>query len=532
MTGLQAMPRETMTSKLWHVTKEQQRELILALTNVGMGESSTEDSELHDKLFYPVPEHIRAFEPAVTLIVGDRGSGKSALFRTVFEKDLLGVVASHAPHVRLPQLAPAHARWLPAHPVGSEFPDARGLQTFMQQQPQDPRRSIDFWFAYLMRVVAGEILPAHQQAVAPIGAVPAADPMQVHDAFLHAGTGPLIALDALDRHLRESNAWLFIGYDELDTLGGFDTETVSWAIRGLIGFWATYHRRWERLRAKIFIRPDLFRHHADLGGADLLKLAANRVELRWNDRNLLAMLIKRIANTDERLKEYCTARMAFQNVERLGWIPLMSNAEDARPLIERMIGIHMGASVKKGLSFRWILDRVRDSHGNATPRALIMLLQKAAENERDVPRQNPPQLLHPTALRLALEDVSRSHVTQAVSSEWPWLHGVKERLNGQGVPWERKRLEDLLSKDWSRDWGNLPGLRPPASDPRSLVDYLVEARGLPRAPERAHRRARSLPLRPGSTPQGRRGHPLSVRTGPTLALPGRSCMLPRQCSSS
>lgn len=471
-----------MTSKPWHVTKEQQRELILALTNVGMGESSTEDSELHDKLFYPVPEHIRAFEPAVTLIVGDRGSGKSALFRTVFEKDRFDMVARLAPNVRLPQLAPAYARWLPAHPVGSEFPDARGLRGFREYRPLDPQRAVDFWFAYLVRMIARDVLPDYpravipnvMQVVAPIIKAPAAAPEAVYSELVRAGVAPLTALDALDRHLRESNAWLFIGYDELDTLGGFDIETMSWAIRGLIGFWATYHRRWERLRAKIFIRPDLFRHHADLGGADLLKLTANRVELRWNDRNLLAMLIKRIVNTDERLREYCTARMAFQNVEPLGWLPLISDAEDARPLIERMIGIHMGANVKKGLSFRWILDRVRDSHGNATPRALIMLLQKAAENERDVPRQNPPQLLHPTALRLALEDVSRSHVTQAVSSEWPWLHGVKERLNGQGVPWERKRLEDLLSEDWSRDWGNLPGLRPPAADARSLVDYLVE----------------------------------------------------------
>lgn len=457
------------------VTKEQQRDLILALTNLGAGQSDTEDSELHDKRFYPVPEHIRAFEPAVTLVVGDRGSGKSALFRTVFAKDLLDVVARYAPSVRLPQIAAANARWLPAHPVGSEFPDARGLQAFMQHQPEDPQRAVDFWFAYLARVVAGEILPAHRQSVASIAAAPAADPMQVHDAFVSAGTGPLIALDALDRHLRASDAWLFIGYDELDTLGGFDTETMSWAIRGLIGFWATYHRRWERLRAKIFIRSDLFRHHAELGGADLPKLAANRADLRWSDRNLLAMLVKRIANTDEQLEAYCRgARIEFQHDERLGWIPLLSEAEDARPLIERMIGVYMGASVKKGRSFRWILDHVRDGHGNASPRALVGLIEKAAANERDVPRQSPPHILHPTALRLALEDVSRSHVTQAVSNEWPWLRGVEARLSGQSVPFERKKLVTLLQRDWGQDWGIPRGLRPPAAEPRSLVDYLVE----------------------------------------------------------
>jgi hypothetical protein len=212
------------------VTEDEQRELILALTNLGAGQAEAEDSELHDKRFYPVPEHIRAFESAVTLVVGDRGSGKSALFRTVFENDLLGVVARHAPHVRLPQITAGGARWLPAHPVGREFPDSRGLQAFMRHHPQDAQRAVDFWLAYLVRVVAGDILPAHQQAIAPILAVPAADPAQVHDAFVQAGAAPLIALDALDRHLRDDNGWLFVGYDELDTLGGFDTViTPCWA---------------------------------------------------------------------------------------------------------------------------------------------------------------------------------------------------------------------------------------------------------------------------------------------------------------
>jgi hypothetical protein len=187
------------------------------------------------------------------------------------------------------------------------------------------------------------------------------------------------------------------------------------------------------------------------------------------------MLIKRIANTGERLKLYCEgARIAFEHDQRLGWLPMLSDSEAARPLIDRMIGPYMGANVKKGLSFRWILDHVRDGHGDASPRALVTLFEKAAENERDVPRQSPPRLLHPTALRLALEHVSHFHVTQAISHEWPWLRGIEQRLRGQGVPFERRKLEALLSRDWDHDWGTQPGLRPPAPDARALVDYLVE----------------------------------------------------------
>jgi hypothetical protein len=130
--------------------------------------------------------------------------------------------------------------------------------------------------------------------------------------------------------------------------------------------------------------------------------------------------------------------------------------------------------VKKGLSFHWILDHVRDGRGHAVPGALVELFEKAAAIERDTPRQNPPHLLHPAALRLALEDVSRSQIAQAIARDWPWLHGVKERLDGQGVPFERRALEDLLGRDWDQDWGLVPGLRPPVPDARALVDTLVE----------------------------------------------------------
>jgi hypothetical protein len=450
------------------VSQELQRELILALTNLGSRQGEAQPEALPGKWFYPVPEHLPASQPAVTLVLGYRGSGKSTLFRAVFKDEKDGYV------VRPAHLTSANARWIPAHPVGSGFPDARGLQAFMRSRPEDSQHAADFWLAYLVRAIAEHVLPAHRQAMDSIVAAPGADPVQVHDAFLRAGQEPLIALDALDRHLRESNAWLVVGYDELDRLGGFDAETMSWAIRGLLGFWAIQYRRWERLRPKIFMRPDLYLRHAELVGPDVTRLATNRIELGWSDRSLLAMLLKRITTADDRFLEYFQRHLRLQNRDELGWEPVLFDAEDARLAIERLIGTYMGANVKKGLSFHWILDHVRDGRGHAVPGALVELFEKAAAIERDTPRQSSPHLLHPTALRLALEDVSRSQIAQAIAKDWPWLHGVKERLSGQGVPFERRALEDLLGKDWDQDWGSQPGLRPPVPDARVLVDYLVE----------------------------------------------------------
>ena len=62
-------------------------------------------------------------------------------------------------------------------------------------------------------------------------------------------------LDELDEHLTITDQWVFIAYDGLEA---FDAAGSYMPIRVLIGFWFDRLRRWQRLRAKIFLRSDLF----------------------------------------------------------------------------------------------------------------------------------------------------------------------------------------------------------------------------------------------------------------------------------
>ncbi|AEJ43766.1 hypothetical protein [Alicyclobacillus acidocaldarius] len=62
-------------------------------------------------------------------------------------------------------------------------------------------------------------------------------------------------LDTIDQHFTAIDQWLFIAYDGLEA---FDAVGSYMPIRALIGFWFDRLRRWQRLRAKIFLRPDLF----------------------------------------------------------------------------------------------------------------------------------------------------------------------------------------------------------------------------------------------------------------------------------
>lgn len=453
-----------------HVTLEEQEKLLRLLTHVGArGQPELETSESFKRTFLPIPEHARAFDPDVVLVIGERGAGKSELFRAVLRERLLPAIARHATNVRLPS---SNAHWVEGYPLGAEFPDGTSIRRFAQEHADDRDSMLNLWLAYLVRTLRPHLDEQAQERLEAFFALQGGAAKDNHDAFLAAGDEPVLALDRLEQRLQRENGWIFIGYDELDTLGHSNWQAMGYATRGLISLWASYARRWRRIRAKVFLRTDLFHRHTGLAGADLAKLAANRIELTWSDRNLYAMLVKRIANFDDDLWDYCKkAKLSFNVDPDLGRIPILTRAEDAKPLIHRLMGEFMGPNPGKGKTFRWILDHTRDGRGKTQPRPFARLIERASEIEIDRRKANPPKLIHHTSIRRALDDVSHDQVVRMIANECPWLEQVKARIAGTKVPCERREIERLFKKDWDALWGATPA---PADDPAGLFDIMID----------------------------------------------------------
>lgn len=462
-------------SRAWD---EERRQLLDSLAR--MGDSGRAEGAQVDQLaggFYPVAEHLRLLDTDVVLVVGPRGSGKTQITRMLTDANLAQAIARFAPKVRLPR----SARWLAAFPAGRQVFEGNGLRHFVEQEGISPEAMRDVWLAYLLRRLQSELSEHEQESLASLFAPNAADIVSIYRAFRALGAAPIVVLDELDRRLEIRGEHLFVTYDELDTLGNGEWTAIEAGIRGLVALWAAYTRRWQNLRAKLFIRTDLYDRHAKSGGADLYKLAASRVELSWADRDLYAMLLKRIANTDAGLADYLKGAkgIVWQDDGDLGHIPILKRWDDARPAIERMVGPYMGANQKKGLVYRWLLDHVRDGLGRAYPRPLVQMLELAAARDRQQAESlNRPRLLHPTSLRLALDRVSNDHVLQA-KDELPWLDTVKESLAANPlVPYMDKEALRLL--EVVADIGEVQ----PPYEGRELLDYLIELGVLRRRPDR------------------------------------------------
>lgn len=452
-------------------THDDQLRLLEAMSRMGSeGRAEGEDLDRLQRTFWPVPEHLRAFDPDVVLVVGPRGAGKTELFRAVIERGLLPTLSARVPGLRLPPVG--QTRWLPGYPIGSDFPSERLLREFVQARRATDELLLDVWLAYLVRVLKGEVQgPSLESVFVQQGG----DVDRVLDAFRSNAKAALLALDALDQRLLNEGRYIIVAYDELDTLARNDADLTRLAVRGLVALWASHWRRWKRLRGKVFLRTDLYERAATAGGADFAKLAANRTELAWSDRHLYAMLVRRLANSGEDLSKYCEAKMEMEDGGDLGRFPVSRKAEDARPLIERMVGTYMGANERKGLTYRWLLDHIRDGRGQALPRPLVRLLESAADVQRGGGNQPRwPRLLEPRALRRALDKVSEAHVASGLD-EWPWIEGLKERLARlREVPWERREIDRHLERSFGDPWARGTDLRPPATSVRELVEYLVE----------------------------------------------------------
>ena len=446
-----------------------------AQLHLGFGQAESEPPELFARQLYPVSAHLRALDPNVVLVVGPRGSGKSELFRAFFgnDRDVANAIADWMPKAPMLQAQSNSSEWRAAYPAGTDFPDTQALAKWVRSDEAAKK----IWHAMLVRRLADQFSERQRQELRTMLQPPAVAVGELLDAYDRPETSPTAALDELEERLQREDSRIYAGYDELDTLGGFDWVLMERMVRGLVAFWSDYSRRWRRIRAKVFLRSDLFRRHAGMGTADFAKLAANRAELAWSETSLLAMLVKRMANTSDGLAGYCRgAGIRFDEQAVLGLIPEIKEARSAYRLLERLSGEFMGAGKKKGFVRNWVLAHLRDGNDRVSPRTLVRLIEQAAGREAVNRTLRPPRLIHPTALRQALDDVSDSHVTQGISSEWPWLEGVKERLSGnQLVPWARKEVVDLFDADWGRTWAHEGSeVRPPVDQPAEFIDYLID----------------------------------------------------------
>jgi hypothetical protein len=446
----------------------------------GTAETESNDDAVFLKNFLPIPNYRQVLEKDTLLILGGKGAGKTELFR------LLAIPSGRKILIENLKIRALHdldkTIWIAGFGRTQQqektFPTPESIEAQMQNAS-----NLD-WRAFWIGLILGRILSADKAGLKSswVDEIP----LEIRELLINklpllSAWFPLVrqeiekinyALDVLDEQLIEADEWLFITYDELDRLV-YSYNQLAVPIRELLAFWLDRWRRLERIRPKIFLRTDLFREDF-LSFADASKLKAYQTNLEWKDAWLYQLLFKRLANSGQEMADYLGTLPNFlkETNTPLG-ITITSSEYSHQFMIEKIIGRFMGENPRKGYTYSWIPNHLKDAGGRIDPRSLLKLFSLAANRRLgDFNPQNlsGDTLLNPSDLQGAIVEASEHRIEELVD-EYPWLAPLKNSLNGLKVPVEEEIFLDKLK---NTIWSEEPGKQPPTSKPEEIMGYLLQ----------------------------------------------------------
>lgn len=404
------------------------------------------------KWFLPLRTHERALRPETLVVRGERGVGKTALFHFLQHLRARGPQLSSV----FPIIQQSSSQWIEGFSEGIEHPSPLTLDKFIKTATNEELRL--FWFAHLCCRLSssGTELPA-----LPSDKFQATWSTRLNEpvAWVPEAGHILGALSAwLDEVERKSTNEVVVTYDHLDKIGIHDPESRRRFTGSLLALWLSLTNRYRRIRAKIFVREDLFQA-AQSAFPDASKLDPRSVSLDWDVESLYRLLIKHMANRSEELRDWTDSgvnRVPLHHLPGLEWMPPDTLPAEGRPsqkaFVDHLAGPTMGKGEKKGYTHRWIPNRLQDARVRIVPRSMLTLIRNAAEYAcRNGPGAAYRRLLTPLELQAALEPTSKRRTVE-LQEEHPVIARL-ESLRDLTVMLRRAEAVKRLRKPVGADDG-------------------------------------------------------------------------------
>ncbi len=376
---------------------------------------------------------VKALAPDVPLVLGRKGTGKTAVFRRLAEaSDRSAVVA----------LAPA--------PLRKERPWVLGADGFSQVDEILKRDHADWRQVWALCAAIATVARIE-------GATPAPDPRlaaanlspQSELAFVDtvsqvlsiAGSGLLITdwLERLDRAVPSPTLLLFDGLDTGFGNTEADRARRQTAIQGLFSFLTDRGDQFRNIRLKVMLREDIWQ---GLRFENKSHLFGRSVSLKWNEQaDFLRVVLKQAMRSQE------FARFTgSQGTAMYGSAPI-----DRWPneIVFKVWNLLVGERMKGGntaFSRNWVWNRLADGNGDRIPRYLIQLFEEAVVWEREESKVNAydRSLIRPRGLIEALPKVSPRALSALKDEEFPQLEALFERLRTlRSSPVNARDIADL-----------------------------------------------------------------------------------------
>ncbi|WP_427763744.1 tyrosine-protein kinase family protein [Streptomyces sp. DSM 41931] len=431
---LQIVPEPAPKRSLQSQTSESKATALAQLSfSTGTAEELDSDQFLQD---YVVTRQVsETADPDTPLILGRKGTGKTALFRWLAAGELPGwtPVAVTTPSFRD----------RPDWSFGPDNYDA--IDQHLATSGQD-------WGTFWQILIALAVYRT-EDATHDVGAPhPAMQNLEPGDfaathAVLEVLQDPMGALRCVD-WLRKVDAngkiQLLLLFDGLDTAFGntpIQRRRRSHAIAGLLAKQADLAPKFSRIRLKIFVRQDIWSSLRFENKSHFYGLSRR---LQWEDqREYFKVVLKRAVHAAAFRAILHTADKSLVETDVASWTPQQVDMAWSSLVGERMRG------ERTAFTSNWVWNRLADGNGDHSPRSLLQLFAAALDWEREEEKRSAydRSVLRPRSLALSLERVSEPALSALLDEEFQELRAVADALKDYGrTPISEDTLRDALSE--------------------------------------------------------------------------------------
>lgn len=327
------------------------------------------------------------FNPNKILIIGNKGTGKTYIYRSLREKEIVDELKKRANKTE---------SYLFIQAVDAE----KRLDTIKFDNVELTALDYErFWTAYIWNTVMLEKPFGFKSSLEPF---PITDDTATGEKFLSiiGDTERIIAMEqdllSLDDFLSEKNVnRIVILFDELDKI----VNPVKWSER--VSPLVNYCRKmsYRTISAKLFVRSDLYDRTSGINNKNELK---NRsITIEWNREELFAFFFKHLfSHSKKEFFDLLRKYEVFPNRYVREIEKKLERNHDQLPLdpyvLRHLCRVFFGEyadvnnNPKFGESYDWFFKNLQNSNGTLSLRPFIDLIeisvgQALAEDEKDAP---------------------------------------------------------------------------------------------------------------------------------------------------
>jgi hypothetical protein len=411
-----------------------------------------------NEIYFPTT-HAAALDPERSLVIGNRGMGKSFWASALVQPDARERIASTWPETRLAGAAVK---------IEFSFSGAEGAVGISRDELSNlvqtgaPAEAI--WRSITIPKLAalcGAVVPA--RSLERLKWV-VEKPEVVRDI-----------LRAADAALTGKNSRILFVFDQLEQLSDELTQRRD-LIQGILRL-ALAYKSYRNLRLKVFMRLDQRADSRIFQFPDSSKISGEAVYLDWRPTDLYGLLYGRLCRSEHEAFYALAAEVGVteQDLDQRSQLPkaLIEDGRIQHRLFDRIAGEFMGSERRRGLTYSWLVLHLADSRNQVSPRTFLRALRYAAEYS-----PSPSDtVIDYRGIHEGVREAARNRVDD-LKEDYPWVPPALERLRGLSVPtepsemlnyWRNPSVIEQLIR-------NTPNDKQPAwlANPDDLVDVQLE----------------------------------------------------------